>query len=311
MDDDLLKAFYEYYWLRPENGIWRARDASFINKFKFKGKILDFGSGDGAISFLMAGGRFHQSYDAFSEVVDTSKFYDGIDIYDSEKNREENIILKNANYKVDIGFDLKEGLIKKSEKLNFYQKLVKGDGNFDLPFNDCEFDTIFSNIFYWLNDPYFTIRELKRILSSNGELILLLPDENLSNYSLYNNFYVKEGMPKSRDYLKKIDMGRLGNNIKIAKSESEWNDLFSWAGLRVVDHFSYISGSLVRAWDVGLRPISPYLIEMSNAIEKTHRMELKKRWINETFDIFKGFYQEQEGLEKTEPPAFHIYALSN
>ena len=44
-----VKNVFEAMWIRPESAAWRIRDIEIIrsSKFKFKGKCLDFGGGDG------------------------------------------------------------------------------------------------------------------------------------------------------------------------------------------------------------------------------------------------------------------------
>ena len=50
--------------------------------------------------------------------------------------------------------------------------------------------------------------------------------------------------------------------------------------------------------DVGLRPFSPFTIEMANSLNLIKRKYIKMRWVNETFELFDGFSDIQEDLEK-------------
>ena len=77
-----FRSIYEYYWMRPENALWRARDFQVMDGVVLERPSLDFGAGDGAISFLRAGGLLNENYDAFSYSLDTTQFFKGADVYD-------------------------------------------------------------------------------------------------------------------------------------------------------------------------------------------------------------------------------------
>jgi len=303
------RAIYEYYWLRPENALWRARDFQLLDSVELTEPCLDFGAGDGAFSFIRAGGEFSLEHDAFSEIRDTSKFYEGGDIYDQTSKEIELLIRKNASYKIDTAFDVKENLLAKAKKLNFYNHEVKGDGNKRLPFEDQQFQTIFSNIIYWLTDPLSVTVELCRVLRNSGKIVLLVPSENLANYSFYKKYFLDQGGPESLSFLKMLDFGRIERNIKISRDSNGWEEIFKLAGMKTIERKSYISGALVRLWDVGLRPFSPFLVEMANHLDPISRAKIKKRWVDETYPLFSGFLSSQETIEKGEPNAFFLYVL--
>jgi SAM-dependent methyltransferase len=303
------RPLYEYYWLRPENALWRSRDFQVMEDISFDGPSLDFGAGDGAVSFLRAGGQLALSYDAFSETLDTSRFYLGDDIYDQFNDLSEDVVAIPATYQIDVGFDKKENLLAKARKLNLYRKTVAGDGNERLPFRDNEFRTIFSNIVYWCNDPHAVMSELARITMPGGRLILFLPSNRLANYSFYNEYYLGKGRPVETRFLEMLDMGRLARNIKVSKSADGWESIFRDTGLDVIIRRNHISGALVRLWDIGLRPFSPFMIQMANRLNGADRAKAKKRWVDETYDLFKGFLDLQPALEKEEETAFFLFVL--
>ena len=304
------KAIYEYYWLRPENALWRARDFQIMENIPFEPPTLDFGAGDGAVSFIRAGGRLAPHYDAFSETLDTSKFFFGADVYDQFHDVSGDIVAKEADYKIDVAFDLKDNLLAKARKMNFYKKIVVGNGNEKLPFSDGEFRTVFSNIVYWLADPLSVMRELARVTMPGGKLVLFLPSDHLADYSFYNKYYLGKGKPSSMKFLELLDMGRLANNIKISRSSSGWEDIFGRCGLDVAARHNHISGALVRLWDIGLRPFSPFMIQMANALSREERVKIKQRWVDETYDLFEGFLKIQGDLERAEPTAFFLFVLN-
>lgn len=303
------RSIYEYYWMRPENAVWRARDFQVMVDVEFRGRSLDFGAGDGAISFLRAGGKLKKEYDAFSETTDTSKFFDRDDVYDQFSNLTDEIVEKNAEYNIDVAFDLKKNLLAKANKMKLYDKIVVGDGNKTLPFEDEEFDTVFSNIVYWLNDPLKVFYELSRITRVGGQIVVYLPSENIANYSFYSKYYLDSSKPKMMEFLKILDMGRLENNVKISRSAAGWEDIFKKVGLTVTRRRNHISGAMVRLWDIGLRPFSPFMIQMANQLSPEQRADAKTRWVEETYDLFEGFLNIQPDLEAREPTAFFMYVL--
>lgn len=283
------RSIYEYYWMRPENALWRARDFQVMEDVSLDGPSLDFGAGDGAISFLRAGGRLVQHYDAFSESLDTTQFFKGADVYDQFHDVSGQIVAHPASYKIDVAFDLKENLLAKARKMDLYREIVVGDGNARLPFEDGKFQTVFSNIVYWLKDPVKTMSELSRITRTGGQIVLFLPSNHLADYSFYNKYYLNAEKPSSRAFLAMLDLGRLANNIKISKSAMEWEAIFEDAGLEVTKRRQHISGAMVRLWDIGLRPFSPFMIQMANRLPAHERANAKSRWVEETYEIFEGF----------------------
>ena len=150
------KSVLENYWLRVETALWRCRDIEVISGsgFRMEGNCLDFGGGDGTFSFLMSGGRINPSYDSYTFVDESSGFNHGKDIYDVKSSFIHDFV--SVSTEIDatiINFDHKLNLIEKSKNLSFYSGYKIGDGNSTLDFEDDHFDSIFSNIIYWLDDP--------------------------------------------------------------------------------------------------------------------------------------------------------------
>jgi len=208
-----------------------------------------------------------------------------------------------------VAFDHKSNLLSKARKLNFYEKTILGDGNLKLPFEDESFKTIFSNIIYWLNYPEKVFKELHRILKMEGRFILFLPSLNSKDYSFYFKNYLNNKKPEKFKFLEDIDRGRISKTLSRSKSFDDWKKIILEAGFDIEFSKEYISGYLTRIWDIGLRPFSPFTIEMANSLEKSKRLEIKKRWVNETYNLFEGFLNIQEELEKKEPPSFIFFIL--
>ena len=273
-----LSTLLEYFWLRPETAVWRAFDCAALRDEKFVAPILDLGCGDGAFSFLRAGGRYSLEYDFASQAGDLDQFYSNKDIYDHfDPSKAGNVVKSKPGYQIDIGFDHKQALLDKAALTGFYKRTVEGDANTELPFETASIATVYSNIIYWLDNYPTTLREIARVLKPNGKCIVQVPSENFRAFSFYQRLFVKTRDPKW-EWLKLLDRGR-SDNIKNCKSEHEWTADFEAAGLKVESCDAYLPKLIVEAWDIGLRPISPMLIEMADALTPEKRSAIKQKWV--------------------------------
>jgi SAM-dependent methyltransferase len=274
-----LHALLEYFWLRPETAVWRALDCAALHDIEFTAPILDIGCGDGALSFMRAGGRYSIHYDFSTQTGKLDQFFEGEDIYNHfDASKAGEIVATPARYKIDFGFDHKQALLDKAGLIGLYKKTIAGDANRPLPFDDASLSTVYSNILYWLEDYPTTLRQIARILKPGGQCILQVPSENFRDFSFYQRLFVRTGDQKW-EWLKSLDRGR-SDNIKNCKSERDWTRDFANAGLRVERCTPYLPGLVLEAWDIGLRPISPMLIEMSNELTAEKRASIKRKWVD-------------------------------
>lgn len=169
--NNVLNAFLNAYWLRPETALWRTVDVESMKEFEFKSPSLDLGCGDGTFSFLRGNGAFDDTYDVFMDVENLDKYYENFDVYNSFHNDTKVKIKRYADYKIDVGLDHKQNLINKAKKLNLYNKFVLTNANDKLPFEDESFASVFSNIIYWLDNPENTFKEIYRVLVKGGGML--------------------------------------------------------------------------------------------------------------------------------------------
>ncbi len=302
-----LYEFLNAYWLRPETALWRTVDVLTMSKVKFYGKSLDFGCGDGVFSFIRAGGTFKESFDVFQGAGQLDKFYENIDVYDHSLTKHI-VTNKSPSYRINVGFDHKQTLLNKAKKLSFYDELILGDGNDKLPFNDNEFDTVFSNIVYWLDNLPSVLSELSRVLKPGGNIFLMLLDKNFVQSSYYYNYQVRNKV-EGFEFLKLLDRGRVSSNIKISRTSDEWRDEITKSGLNIIEHKKHLSQRLLSIWDVGFRPIFPALAKATNKMSNEQRQEFKSDLIN----ILKMYCEPLIDLEKTredDNKGFHFFHLS-
>ena len=303
-----LEQLLNVFWLRPETALWREIDIRTMSAFEMRSPSLDVGCGDGTFSFIRAGGEFDRSFDAFRSVSQLDQFFKNVDVFDSFDENLSSAVAKPPKYQIDVGFDHKTNLLKKAGQLGLYRALKQGDANQSLPFPDASFNSVFSNIVYWLDSPQFVISEIARVLKPGGTACLMLPNITFPQFSFYNQLYVKGGDARWK-FLEMLDRGRFADNIRQAKSQDEWQAIFEKAGLHVERHHSHLSKLVIQTWDIGLRPLFPVLLEMSNELSPEKHDSIKLKWIQ----TMKAFLEPLIEIDKSSPgeeqAAFHCFEL--
>lgn len=308
-ENEILEALLNVHWLRPETALWRAVDISVMKDFIFESPSLDMGCGDGIFSFIRAGGKFDYQFDMFQSVATLDKFFEKVDVYDHfDANKVNPVINEYPKYKIDVALDHKQNLLNKASTLGLYNKFVCHDANKDLPFNDNSFKTIFSNVIYWLDSPVNTLTEIRRILMPDGQVVMMLPNETLLEYSFYYRLFQKTQDPNWA-WLENIDRGRVSDNIKHAYNAEKWESIFKQAGLNVVEHKMHLSKTIIEIWDIGLRPLFPVLHKMSEKLNTEDRVEIKKEWIDLLYKFTEPLCRANWVTDNEYPPAFHYYVL--
>lgn len=305
---DTLQQLLNVFWLRPETALWREIDIQVMQAFEMRSPSLDLGCGDGTFSFIRAKGEFDKSFDAFRSVSQLDQFFQNVDIFDSHDENLSSAVTKPPEYRINVGFDHKINLLKKAEQLGLYGTLKQGDANQPLPFPDASFNSVFSNIVYWLDSPQDVISEISRILKPGGCACLMLPNITLPQFSFYNQLYVKGGDARWK-FLEMLDRGRFADNIRQAKSMDEWQAMFEQAGLKIERHHSHLSKLTIQAWDIGLRPLFPVLLEMANELSPEKLVSIKAKWIQTMKAFLEPLLEIDRTLPGSEQPAFHCFEL--
>lgn len=303
-----LEQLLNVFWLRPETALWREIDIRTMSAFEMASPSLDLGCGDGTFSFLRAGGEFDRGFDAFRSVTQLDQFFQNVDVFDSFNANLSVAVAGPPRYRIDVGFDHKDNLLKKAGQLGLYGLLKQGDANQALPFTDASFNSVFSNIVYWLDDPQAVIAEIARILKPGGRACLMLPNITFPQFSFYNQLYVKSGDPRW-NFLELLDRGRFTDNIRQAKPLKEWRAIFAQAGLEVERHHFHLSKLVIQAWDIGLRPLFPVLLEMANELQPERLVAIKARWIYILSRFVEPLLEIDRSLPGDEQPAFHCFEL--
>ena len=289
---ELLRRFLYAYWLRPENAFWMALRSEALSRCVLEHPCMDLCCGDGVFTFLHCGGVFDPAFDIFTSVAGLDHVRDQYaDMFDCVTEDYQPTILSRPTDTIDVGTDLKPALLAKAEHLNLYTRLVEHDGNQPLPFGDDAFQTVYCNAAYWLTDIDLFLTELGRITQTGGCIILQVKLDSMRRYTLETH----------RDtlgdrFLDIIGRGRVECWPSVA-SRSTWEKRFARAGLTVESATPFITKTHAHLWDVGLRPIAPLLVKMTQALSPEMRQAIKSEWV----DLF------HELLEPICDPAFDLF----
>lgn len=283
--DDRLRRLRQYlnaYWLRAENAFWMCLRSLALARSEVRSPSSDVACGDGVFSFLHAGGEFDEAFDVFGAVGHLDRVTnEHADMFEAGGERYAPRIARPAAWQVDLGVDLKPGLLQKASTLGFYHRLVEHDCNRPLPFPDDAFATVYCNSAYWVRaiDPF--LRELRRITRPDGCVILHLKLAALHDYTL-EAFRRQLGAR----FLELIDRGRRGCWPTIG-TRSQWEQRFKRAGLTIAEATPFVTRTHAHIWDVGLRPLAPLLVRMANSLAPQTRAEIKRDWVALFLDLLE------------------------
>lgn len=306
----ILEKFLNAYWLRPETAMCRTLDVESMKNFKFVSPSLDLGCGDGTFSFLRAGGEYSDNFDVFLDVDNLDQYFENKDVYDSFKDIRVagGGIAKPADYVIDIALDHKRNLLNKAAKLGLYGEFVEADANKSLPFENESFQTIFSNIIYWLDRPIDVFKEIYRILKKGGECCVMLPNTVYLESSFYYTLYQKNRRAEYK-FLELIDRGRVQDNLKIVKSYEGWKEIIETAGLEIVECIPHWSKTLIQIWDIGLRPLFPMLKKMTMHLDEDVLLDIKKEWVELFMKLGEPIVENDKLLTQGQEFCFFCFIL--
>jgi SAM-dependent methyltransferase len=306
MNKLVLKEFLNIYWLRPETAVWRTMDVIMMKDFNFISPSLDLGCGDGLFSYIRGGGDMHLAFDVYSD-VNLTDYFNNADVYDHFNQSTLVEIMRKPAYRINAALDHKNNLLEKAKRLDFYDNFIQHDCNNMLPFSDNNFNTVFSNIIYWLDNPRNVLQEINRVLRIGGKAALLLPDKSFKNSSFYNRLYL-ETFDEQWKWLEKIDRGRVTENMKHMYTSDEWEEMFVKASFKITSHKRHLSKYFISMWDIGLRPIFPLLHKMQSKLRIEDKLEVKKEWIDLFIDF--GLSIIENDLQRDENDfTFHYYEI--
>ncbi len=303
-----LEKLLNLYWLRPEVALWRTFDCTLMEKYQILQPSLEMGTGDGVLSYILAGGNFHHDFDVYRLVEKTDNFTKGEDIYNTISNHKP-ILISNKNklrHRYTVGIDYKRNMLKKALLIpDFYKTLLQYNLNKPLPFKSESFQTVFSNIIYWLEDLDVVFFSAYNILRKNGRMYIFVPNVNFKQLTwiLY-----QENNYRDYSYLNYINRG-YNSLFKHCYSKEKWINIFERNGFNIIDHRQYLSKIIMEIWSVGTRPVSHLLINMSNKLDDKNRITVKSEWINYFYEFFTPLIKFDWECDRVTEPAFHFFVL--
>lgn len=258
------------YWLRPESALWDCIAARCLGRvLKDRSDILEVGIGNGFFSFLLFGGRFAPEFDWFYS-VNTKGFWENSDLFDHDAGIEfERYVVKAPDIRLSAGLDHKQTLLNQAARLGFVDELIQHDCNLPLPIRRT-YQTAYSNMLYWLNDPIAAMHSIARVLEPGGKLIAVFPNSNFYRSCVS---YESQGL-----FWKQLNRGR-ASHIMWHMDIPEFELRIRQFGIFEIESATrYLAPLILKTWDIGLRPISVPLISMANALSPEKRQEIKTEW---------------------------------
>ena len=291
-----LRELANLCWARPENALWTTCAMQAMDSIEFERPILDLMCGHGMWSFIRAGGDLGPGWDYYRGLRDLNLYQQGIDVQDTFSDDYRPDIIRKPDYRIDCGLDWKENSLKKSERLDFYDRLIQANCNDPLPLEDNEFKTVFSNTVYWVDDLEHILAELTRLVHPEGKVVLL---NYLPSINAYLDFYKGH---VSDEWLKLIDRNRSNENKHIYDKDG-WGKLFDQAGLKITEYIPTANKLYAHFWNIGLRPFAGEILKMAQKLSPEEYAEMKRGWVDTLATLMEPlltdpiFTQSNEGEE--------------
>lgn len=293
--EELFNKFIKFFWLRPENALMTSiRSQKYSSTSNLLGEMnMDISCGDGVFTFLTMGGELCDESDMFRSVNISESREGNFDTFDYFDESYSISKLKDPNHKIHIGSDWKNNLLKKAEKLNFYNKLILHDNNDPLNLPNESLDYVYSNSAYWVRNFNEHILDMLRLTKSGGHVVLELKTSEIINQSSY-----KYAPFMGDDFNKIIDAGRLSTWGGL-KSLSEYDQIFSKLDIEIVRREPIYGGMLAKIWDIGMRPIYNPLVKLSQNVNPEIRKEVKAEWCEIFMNLFGTYISEYQADEES------------
>lgn len=293
-----INQYLKTNWLRPETLLWDVHLSLLIEPYlKRKIKKLEIGIGNGINSFITLGGELNKNYDTYQN-LNYNSFVTTEDIYNTYKKNSKKIIKKKVKNKFDLVIDHKENLLKQARLLDISNTYLKHDCNKSIKIKD-KFDLIYTNILYWLKNPFYNIREFNDILNKKGLLIFTLPNENFfkycKSYKSKNKFWKKLNLQRNKHFNFSYKKKEIGSKLKKMKF------------FKIIKVKSFLSKKSCKIWDIGTRIVSPELIKMSSSLSKNEKLIIKYNWCKKLHPLIYELIKDE--IKDSKSGGFDLYIL--
>ncbi len=275
-----LRNFLEARWLRPEGALFGTLKSRSMDRIEFKSPSVDISCGEGSLMFQHLGGEFEFDYDMYRETKARDFKHDQfIDIYDCD--REITPPIRRApDTIIDFGTDWKQELLNKASRLGVYKDMVLHDNNIlPLPFENEQLETVFSTSLYWIKNIEGMLADIHRILRPGGRLA------TTAMTPLMLNTLDKLRPILTPKAISILDRSR-STTMPGGADAATWEGMLKKAGFRV-EHMESVfpTENLIDVWNIGMRPVSHLLIQMSEELSDRRRAEIKQEWIEIFYEL--------------------------
>jgi len=295
VNKNILYDALNLWWLRPENAL-------ALSSYVIRGVDLlpkpgensaDYACGDGVNTFFKCGGRFDKNFDVFQSGILKGETKDialkSVDVFDHFEEDYSPQIIQRPSQKYNFGTDHKNNLLKKAEKLDFYNKLVLVNLEDEVQeINNESLDLIYCNSLYWVKRTDLALQHMVKKLKNNGKLIIDVFTVNKKSLDFGHMFPFS-----SPEWAEMLNRGRQATNPGL-RSERGWDDLFGSAGLDIMDKRDILPPAISKMWNVGLRPIFPMINKMSSRLNAVDRIEIKEEWVEVFTDLLLPILEDAE-----------------
>ena len=282
----MCKEIDNLFFLRPENAIlvkalFNAVDRACveINGLKEKlhsGNGLDFGCGDGLITFLLMNGALNCNFDLFSDGSTGDNEFDPFDVIDNRYFPE---VQTSPVCSVKFGIDQKKSARDKARKLNLYDNLSA-----ELDFkrhSNLDFYLMLSCIFH-IDDAKKLLRDFYDVMKSGSFLIVNTIEPQI--LSFYKDIEVLIGENAGR----KIERGMIGLWPSLLTG-SDWVETVEEIGFSVQCNLPVVDAEFMKFWAIGTRVqfmSSLYAYKTLKQLSATAALKYKHKVMND----YKDFY---------------------
>lgn len=141
--------------------------------------------------------------------------------------------------KVDTGIDPNQRELDRAEQLGMYDELILCTGA-NIPKADESYSTIFSNsVLEHIPDVEPVIREAYRLLKPEGKMYVTVPSDLFDHYSVIYQILEKIGLTNLAERYRAF-FNSFWNHYHYYSVEN-WGKLFTRAGFKIIDGFTYDS----------------------------------------------------------------------
>lgn len=275
-----LRSFLEARWLRPEGALFGTLKSRSMDRIDFKSPSVDISCGEGSLMFQHLGGEFGSDYDMYRETRARDFKHDQfVDIFDCDREIIPSI-RKAPDKTIDFATDWKQELLNKAGRLGVYKDMIFHDNNIlPLPFRDEQLETVFSTALYWIENVEDILADIHRILRPGGRLA------TTAMTPLMLNTLAKLQPILSPKAISILDRSR-STTMSGAADAATWEGMLKRAGFRV-EHMESVfpTENLIDIWNIGMRPVSHLLIQMSEEMNLARRAEIKEEWVEIFYEL--------------------------